>query len=53
MTLIAMQAGVAAGVPVIGFTTGQSSEALKAAGATHVCRDFRDLIAMIQEEALI
>jgi phosphoglycolate phosphatase-like HAD superfamily hydrolase len=43
-----MQAGVAAGIPVIGLTTGQEEEALREAGATMVCRDFSEIMKHIQ-----
>ncbi len=47
------QAAVAAGIPVIGLTTGQSGEALLAAGASCVCRDFEEVMQMITCENLL
>ena len=47
---VLQQAGVAAGIPVIGFTTGQPPEVLREAGACHVCTDFSDIVAMIKAE---
>ncbi|GAX76112.1 hypothetical protein CEUSTIGMA_g3555.t1 [Chlamydomonas eustigma] len=42
-----IRAGVAAGIPVIGLTTGQQEGALREAGAILVCRDFAEIMELI------
>lgn len=48
-----VRAGVAAGVPVIGLTSGQSEEALRSSGACWVVADFRDVVAAVGEQGLL
>jgi len=45
-----IKAAVAAGIPTIGLTTGQSAEALKAAGAVVVVDDFLEVMALIDAQ---
>ena len=42
-----VRAGVAAGLPVVGLTTGQSAEALRAAGASAIAADFHGVMALL------
>lgn len=48
-----VRAGVAAGIPVIGLTTTQSAEVLRAAGACHIAADFSDLMQVIAQQSLM
>lgn len=48
-----IKAAVAAGLPVIGLTTTQPAEALKAAGAVVVVKDFRDVMAIIEAQGCL
>eukprot|EP00983_Pelagomonas_calceolata_P021164 663866-Pelagomonas_calceolata.AAC.1 len=43
-----MQAAVAAGIPVVGLTTGQDASTLVAAGANLVVADFDALMDIIE-----
>lgn len=45
-----LQAAVAAGIKVIALTTGQSAEALHAAGASYVCENYDDILKMIKDQ---
>ncbi|KAG1673463.1 hypothetical protein FOA52_002229 [Chlamydomonas sp. UWO 241] len=45
-----IKAAVAAGIPVIGLTTGQSADTLFAAGAQHVVGDFTAVMELIARE---
>jgi len=50
MTHTHIQAAVAAGIPVVGLTTGQEASTLIAAGANLVVADFDALMAVIDRK---